>query len=485
MTPYSPFRNIDPQSIRYANETGTYKLDVELRDFYFIMRHKGFIDDDSMIALERILRTVFTAIRESEYGGEVCGINNITHLTGGTKESRTKMKRLFRDVIGKSAVYAVGAKGMMKSLGRVFAALSPKTQLYFYDTEPEAILEIEKRLARVGSPVSTLSEAVVPDSTNDRVFALERENRELKALIEKRSQFLLELAGRVTWDDEFTPFVVAIPEEDPFYDAVHAMEYMQNDIREMLTSLKQAKREADEANRAKTRFLASMSHDLRTPLNGILGMIGLAQMSETTREQRQEYLSMAEFSAQSLLNLLNELLDFSKIETGHFTLTNSEVAIKKLLRSLVNPFEIQAGKVELGFSLHIDGNIPDVIVCDRVRISQMVTNLLHNALKFTHRGEIQVHLTATRSQTDEPQLSLIVSDTGIGIPASDLERIFIPFIQVGSHLERSYEGSGLGLAITHELVTLMGGTITVRSALCEGSTFTLTLPLKTPHPAQA
>ena len=240
--------------------------------------------------------------------------------------------------------------------------------------------------------------------------------------------------------------------------------------------LRKARRLADQANTAKSEFLANMSHELRTPLNSVIGMTRLALETDASSERR-EFLTIASASAESLLSVVNEILDFSKLETGKLSMEELEIDLYELVESSTRLFALPAHQKKLELICEVSPACPQYIHGDPVRLRQVLFNLVGNAVKFTHKGEVKVRVEVILANQG-PLLQFSVFDTGIGIAEDKLAVIFEPFSQADSSTTRKFGGTGLGLAITSRLVELMDGTIRVESSPQQGAAFHFTIPLR-------
>ncbi|MEL6348623.1 MAG: ATP-binding protein [Myxococcota bacterium] len=237
--------------------------------------------------------------------------------------------------------------------------------------------------------------------------------------------------------------------------------------------LKRAREDAEAGARAKSAFLATMSHEIRTPLNGVLGLTQLLQRTELSADQAT-LLTTLRSSGEALQHVLNDVLDYSRLEGGHISLEEQPFSPKQLSEEIISLFSPRAQEKSLRLYQEVHPEIPEALLGDPFRLRQVLLNLVGNALKFTTSGEVRLHV-----QPDGPQqIQFAVADTGIGIPADRLDALFEPFVQADASTKRRFGGTGLGLTISRRLVEAMGGTLTVTSVVDEGTTFTIRLPLQ-------
>jgi len=240
-----------------------------------------------------------------------------------------------------------------------------------------------------------------------------------------------------------------------------------------------ARNAAEAANIAKSEFLANMSHEIRTPMNAVIGLANILAISQPLTQKQMEYIKTLQLSADSLLALINDLLDISKIEACSVELEQVPFSLTDVLQEVMRMIVMRVQEKELSLTSEEDAVDGYIFIGDPVRIRQILMNLISNAVKFTEKGGIHIRLASEQAETpDTLNVSIAVEDTGIGIAPDKLETIFEKFVQADSSINRKYGGTGLGLAITKTLAEIMGGTITVESTQGKGSVFTFCVPLK-------
>ncbi|MCC7205703.1 MAG: hypothetical protein IT323_00255 [Anaerolineae bacterium] len=264
---------------------------------------------------------------------------------------------------------------------------------------------------------------------------------------------------------------------DEFMRVKQDLERVTAQREQLIKDLQAAKQMAEESSRLKSEFLSTMSHELRTPLNAIEGFTGviLNRIAGTDfNSQTEGYLNRIRSNSRRLLHLINDFLDLSRVEAGRLELANQPFSPGKLAKRWQDEIGVLAEKKGIAFALRFDAGLPDTLYGDEEAISKIAINLLGNAIKFTEQGQV----TLAVSRLDSAW-SIVVEDTGIGIPPHAREYIFDEFRQVDQTSKRKYGGTGLGLAIVQKYTRAMGGTVSVTSELGKGSIFTVSLPLRT------
>ncbi|MCK9225591.1 MAG: ATP-binding protein, partial [Candidatus Muirbacterium halophilum] len=271
--------------------------------------------------------------------------------------------------------------------------------------------------------------------------------------------------------------ITSLRDNDAFSEEIL---FIQEDITELVNmqeNLIKAIEKSEQANKAKSFFLANMSHEIRTPLNGILGIAELVKDSELN-EKQSKYINNIIESGKHLFNIVNNILDFSKIEKGELNLNNSSFNLKKIIKKVIDNFELILKNKNISLLYTIDENIPEEIIGDDTRIRQILINLINNSVKFTQEGCISVEANLKEIFLDNIIINFIVSDTGIGISEDKIEVIFEDFKQLDENPDKNYEGTGLGLSIVKKIVNAMGGELSVKSSPGIGSSFSFVVFFK-------
>jgi signal transduction histidine kinase len=275
------------------------------------------------------------------------------------------------------------------------------------------------------------------------------------------------------WSERIPP--VEVPEIAVVADAFNQMG---EDIVRRQADLVRAKEAAEAANRAKATFLGTMSHEIRTPLNGIMGMTDLLLASQPTEEQCG-YLELVKSSADTLLAILSDILDYSNIDSGRLSLASLPIDLMEIANEVVEQFAFRCRNKNLATRITFSPDPLPTLLGDAARLSQVLTNLYGNAVKFTQFGEISLAIKAERHGPTHSRVQIDIADTGVGIAPENLESIFDPFSQADGSITRRFGGAGLGLAISRRIVETMGGQLTADSALGRGSTFRISLDMPT------
>lgn len=249
------------------------------------------------------------------------------------------------------------------------------------------------------------------------------------------------------------------------------------ELRSRMLELNDAKKKAEDATQSKSLFLSTMSHEIRTPMNAIIGLTNMLLDDEPKNEQ-VDRLKLLKFSGDNLLTIINDILDFSKIEANKLTLENINLDLKELVANVVEMLRHRADEKKIRLILDYDSKLPSTVKGDRVRLSQIITNLLGNAIKFTEKGSVQLSVIYKGEGDAHHKIEFRIKDTGIGIAPDKLKNIFESFSQASSDTTRKFGGTGLGLSISKNLLSIMGSSIEVESTPGVGSTFSFTLALE-------
>ncbi len=313
---------------------------------------------------------------------------------------------------------------------------------------------------------------------------MSKDLEQYKQEVEVQKEKLITILAHLGLDSEFSVEFEIPEEETPLVElfiaiqiALENMKVLANERAEALEKTEMLRVEAETANRAKGDFVAKMSHEVRTPMNGILGFADLALRKNNPLENHN-YLRKIRSSAHSLLRILDDILDFSRIDAGQLKIEELPFNLREVLSSVSDIIASSAQQKDIEFLIQIDEGTPCELLGDPLRLTQVLINLSKNAVKFTEQGEIHIRVQPIHIDNDTIKLRLSVRDTGVGIPNEQIPGLFESFAQADDSIARKYGGSGLGLAICEKLTDLMSGEIEVKSKVGSGSTFSVNIPLK-------
>ncbi|MFO7782288.1 MAG: response regulator [Spirochaetia bacterium] len=349
--------------------------------------------------------------------------------------------------------------------------LSVETNWLEWDEGMFRIYGVEK--ADFGHSVEDWVSALTPETRDHAVAAIERAKETLQPYESEFQVWRGDGAVR-----EIKAVARAIPGPDGSVERIVGINEDITERKELYSAMERAHAEAERANRAKSEFLANMSHEIRTPMNAVIGLSQL--LLETPLDAQQEdYLNKVHNSSRLLLEIINDVLDFSKIESGKLELEKSRFEMDELFDQLKTLFGSAASQKDLELVFHIHPEVPGALVGDSLRLGQVLTNLLSNAIKFTERGGVELEIELVEREDTEATLYFSVTDTGIGMTEAQQEKLFQSFAQADNSTTRKYGGTGLGLVISRKLVEAMGGELNLTSEQDKGSRFyfTLTLPI--------
>lgn len=319
-----------------------------------------------------------------------------------------------------------------------------------------------------------------------RINAVNRQKKELEKLVKERTAKVVsqskELQAQTEYLQAQSEELQAQSEElqaqsEELIKQADSLHILNKQLQIKQEEEQKAREEAEKANQAKSVFLATMSHEIRTPMNGVIGMASLLSETKLSAEQK-EYNDTIMVCGENLITVINDILDFSKIESGSMDIEEEDFNLRQCIEEVMDLFSQKIVVKGIDLLYQINSDVPSQIIGDSLRIKQVLINLIGNAIKFTHQGEIFLQVSLVKADQNNIKIGFKVSDTGIGIPADKISRLFQAFSQVDSSTTRKYGGTGLGLAISERLVKLMGGEITVESIFGKGTSFNFTIKSK-------
>lgn len=448
----------DTDILEYRHPDGTYRCTVRhIGGAIFHLTQEGYVDDESVVRMIAF----FSAIRrelDARFGIKTCVvINEIPKVTGGSVYSKRYLKKVFSTWPGLTMI-GVGGSGLVNIVGKILALLVPSVSIRMVGTMEEAL-----SLARACDPTRNGATPAADDGTIPTLPDLYRE----------RFAQLLDAVGGVTWDEEFEPKMYDVPEDDPFSDLFAAIRSMHKDVREIVQRLETARKEAEEATRRKDRLITDVSHELRSPLAGIILMSDMLALARDPQETRQ-YAEQIHETALRMSRIVEEILADALVGAEKSALTSCRFDLVERLAPLFDQFAIEAVKKDLRFERILPPERRLPVNGDPLKVLQIVTNLLSNAVKYTDTGTVRVSVSARDLDGRTREAIIEVADTGIGMSDDEQATLFSRFSRTPATALR--RGIGLGLSIAHELAGLMGGDIAVKSTPGNGSVFTFSFP---------
>lgn len=460
--------------IHTKDEKGQIHIGVSRKKIIYL-RYVGYFTDPSSVDRTIELMEVFfqKGLLEGQQYYRIVDLSELKQLSffvrlQYAKEVKAIHLRKNLTCIGTFAIQASYWLKMALKVSRMVVDL----RLEYVNSIEEALHQLNHRLSPQQKP-----------STNDFQSEFATHQNRKVTLLQEDLDSLLHMFGTLAWTQNSAP-LIDFPEGHPLHDTCNTYKLFQDDYRSILLRYKTEERKARQlaikantANKAKSEFLANMSHEIRTPMNGMTGLISLLSQSGLNSEQKH-YVELLNTSTQSLLKLVNDVLDFSKVDAGKLDIESIPFHLPSLLEEIKETSIPTTRQKELDISLVIQKEFPEYWKGDPTRLRQVITNLVTNSIKFTEKGGIQIFVDAPLTEFGDSQVRIQIVDTGIGIPSDKLDSIFDTFQQADSSTTRRYGGTGLGLAICKKIVETMGGKMGVYSKLGMGSTFWFQIPLE-------
>jgi|GEM_PF-128182 signal transduction histidine kinase/CheY-like chemotaxis protein len=414
-------------------------------------------------------------------------------IIGETQKLETDMlfieSHIYRTVFSKDSSFLKDIKGNEGKVRKIMSELRP---LVLTDSTKKLVKEldslVEVKLGFGHIILDTLfskgqSAAIATYKSRRQTYVMGNIVHVIDLLNKPRQQYLTKLAidannsGKRAREWGFILAITAVLASIFTFEYIAKRTKRQQQLYEQLNV---SEKKVREAGVIKENFMANMSHEIRTPMNAILGFTNLLQ-KEPLNEKSREFVRSIQNSGESLLEIINDILDFSKIEAGMMRIESKSFSLRELLHSVKTMFATRIQQKDLHFIVNIENSLPDLLTGDAVRLTQILVNLVNNAIKFTNRGKIEITVEADKKKEENIDISFSVKDTGIGIASHKLEVIFDRFQQADEDTTRKYGGTGLGLSIVKQLVDLQNGTIHVNSVIDKGTEFVFSIPYAISH----
>jgi len=436
----------------YMNNNTDSKFEIRvLPSNTLLIKYDGIGKTEDVRSVEKILEKIF---KEGYIQGpHYIRVNDYSNLKGGSNKARnfyiSSVKKIHKKYnCHPKRNYIIGAKGIVKA--SILLAKSLFKYNFIYADSLEEVLRMEK--------INAIKQDIIHFTIS---------NNDIEKLVEN--------IGSIAWANKPATFN-DIEESHPFFIVYEALELIKNDFDSLMKEAKEreqklenAKKELENANNMKNDFLANITHEIRTPLNTIIGFASLLQKYNIDHKH-DRYLQFIMQSSNSLLGMLNDILDVAKLESDKIKISESLCSLETLIKEVIEYHDINTNKNNLPINFHSESDFPKFILMDSIRLRQVLMNIVGNAVKFTLEGKIDIFLHFTEIKASKINIQIIVKDTGIGIDEKNLEEIFMLFSNK-KNADKKFGGTGLGLAIAQKLTSKLGGKIFVESVIGKGSTF--------------
>ncbi len=452
---------LKPKEWSYSVRDGAVKHYTFLVDEDIYYRNvSGYLEKNDISYLIGSIDKIFEESRPKDMKYYL--IMDYNDLRGVSLQNRKEGVEWFKSIIN-DAHYVVfcNLSYMLKVIVR-YAKTKLGKNVIIVDTVEDAFdFVLNKKYNKTKTKVKTIT--FQKKTKKETIKELKQENYKLKQDLYSNIEKLKEIFGKITWEEELNISDFDYKSNNPFSELFMSAYLLQKDIKEIIENRETLVKQAEKSEKLKTAFLANISHEIRTPLNAILGFSEILQ-EQLSNPETDRYFDIINKNGEHLLNLINQIIDYSRITSGDVELNYSVFELNLLIKEIILSFMINEKDIELIFDVDINKEV--YIKSDRIRLKQVLTNLISNAVKFTDKGYIKVSY-----KINNDKINFIVEDTGIGISEDNLNIIFNRFQQAEGNMQSKYGGTGLGLSISKEIINLLGGEISAESEINKGSKF--------------